>query len=68
VDYILLSGGSASLPGLPLQVTEQTSFPCKLINPFEGMKVGSAVNRRRLDAEATSYLVAAGLAMRRFFQ
>ena len=68
VDYILLSGGSAGLPGLPLMVTGQTSFPCKLINPFEGMKLGAGINTRRLESEATSYLVAAGLALRRFYQ
>lgn len=68
VDYILLSGGSAGLPGLPLMVTGQTSFPCKLINPFEGMKLGSGIHTRRLEMEATSYLVATGLALRRFYQ
>ncbi len=68
VDYILLSGGSAGLPGLPLMVTGQTSFPCKLINPFEGMKLGAGINTRRLETEATSYLVATGLALRRFYQ
>lgn len=68
VDYILMSGGSSMLPGLALQVTGQTSFPCKTINPFDGMKLSAGVNARRLETEAPSYLVATGLALRRFYQ
>lgn len=66
VDYILLSGGSAALPGLPEVVMGQTSFPCKVINPFDGMAMSAAVQARQLASESTSYLVATGLALRRF--
>lgn len=66
VDQVLLSGGSAALPGLAQTVTAQTSFPCKVLNPFEGMTVGAGIPASRLAVEATSYLVATGLAMRRF--
>lgn len=68
VDYILLSGGSAALPGLSDVVLAQTSFPCKVINPFDGMTVSPAVQARQLASESTSYLVATGLALRRFSQ
>jgi len=37
-----------------------------VINPFEGMKLGSAVRESKLRREAPSYLTACGLAMRRF--
>jgi type IV pilus assembly protein PilM len=66
VDHVLLSGGSAALPGLAEVVSAQTSFPCKVINPFDGMALSSAVQGRKLALEATSYLVATGLALRRF--
>jgi type IV pilus assembly protein PilM len=66
VDQVLLSGGSAALPGLADVVAAQTSFPCKIINPFDGMALSSAVQGRKLALEATSYLVATGLALRRF--
>lgn len=68
VDYILLSGGSAALPGLAEVVSTQTSFPCKVINPFDGMTLGPGVQARKLASESNSYLVATGLALRRFYQ
>lgn len=66
VDYILLAGGTANLPGLTEAVTRHTSFPCQVVNPFEGMEVGRAVRENRMLREAPSYLTACGLAMRRF--
>jgi type IV pilus assembly protein PilM len=66
VDHILLSGGSAALPGVAEAVAGQTSFPCKVINPFDGMKLASDIPAARLVSESTSYLVATGLALRRF--
>lgn len=68
VDHILLSGGSAALPGLGELVTAQTTFPCRVVNPFDGMAVSPSVPAARLAVEATSYLVATGLALRRFGQ
>lgn len=68
VDYILLAGGSASLPGLSEAVIEQTGYACVVVNPFEGMSVGDSVKETKIRREATSYLTACGLAMRRFVQ
>jgi type IV pilus assembly protein PilM len=68
VDYIMLAGGSASVQGLTEAVTEQTSFPCKLLNPFEGMEIADTARTKRIQREASSYLTACGLALRRFSQ
>jgi type IV pilus assembly protein PilM len=68
VDYVMLAGGSAALPGLTDAVTMQTSFPCNLANPFEGMQVGAGVREKKMRREAPSYLTSCGLAMRRFVQ
>ncbi len=68
VDYVMLAGGSAALPGLTDAVTAQTSYPCNLANPFEGMQVGDAVREKKMRREAPSYLTSCGLAMRRFLQ
>jgi type IV pilus assembly protein PilM len=68
VDYVMLAGGSAALPGLTDAVTMQTSFPCNLANPFEGMNVGDGVREKKMRREAPSYLTSCGLAMRRFIQ
>ena len=66
VDYVMLAGGAAGLPGLKDRVTELTGFASMVVNPFEGMKLGSAVRESKLRREAPSYLTACGLAMRRF--
>jgi type IV pilus assembly protein PilM len=68
VDYVMLAGGSAALPGLSDAVTSQTSFPCILANPFEGMQIGQSVREKKMCREAPSYLTSCGLAMRRFLQ
>jgi type IV pilus assembly protein PilM len=39
-----------------------------VVNPFDQMKLGSAVRESRVRREAPSYLTACGLAMRRFVQ
>ena len=68
VDYIMLAGGSSALNGLSEAVTQQTSFACELVNPFEGMQIGSGIREHKLKREAPSYLTACGLALRRFLQ
>ncbi|WP_461467668.1 pilus assembly protein PilM [Melaminivora sp.] len=66
VDYILLAGGSAPLPGLVEQVIQNTGSACMSVNPFDGMEIGGSVRLKKLMREAPSYLTACGLAMRRF--
>jgi type IV pilus assembly protein PilM len=66
VDYIMLAGGSAALPGLTAAVTQQTTFPCTLVDPFQGMEMGDGVRLKKMTREAPSYLTSCGLALRRF--
>jgi len=68
VHYVMLAGGTATLPGLKDRVTELTGFASMVVNPFDNMKLGSAVRESKLRREAPSYLTACGLAMRRFLQ
>ncbi len=68
IDHILLAGGSAALPGLTEAVTQQTSFACMVINPFDGMEMGATVQARKIAREGPSYLTSTGLALRRFYQ
>jgi type IV pilus assembly protein PilM len=68
VDYIMLAGGSAAVPGLTAAVTQHTSFPCSLLNPFDGMEIGDGVRLKKMTREAPSYLTSCGLALRRFAQ
>lgn len=66
VDHVLLAGGSSALPGLTSAVTQHTTFPCTLVNPFDGMKMGEGVRLKAMNREAPSYLTSCGLALRRF--
>jgi len=68
VHYVMLAGGTATLPGLKERVTDLTGFACMIVNPFENMAIGAGVRESKLRREAASYLTACGLAMRRFFQ
>ena len=68
VHYVMLAGGTATLPGLKDRVTELTGFAAMVVNPFDGMKIGGGVKEAKVRKEAPSYLTACGLAMRRFTQ
>ena len=68
VDHVLLAGGSAGLSGLTEAVTQQTSFNCMVINPFDTMEMGASVQARKISREAPAYLTSTGLALRRFHQ
>ena len=68
VHYVMLAGGTATLQGLTERVKDLTGFASMVVNPFDNMKLGSAVREARVRREAPSYLTACGLAMRRFVQ
>jgi type IV pilus assembly protein PilM len=68
VHYVMLAGGTASVPGLRERVAELTGFPTSIVNPFEGMTMGPSVRENKLRRDAPAYLTACGLAMRRFVQ
>jgi len=68
VHYVMLAGGTATLPRLKERVTDLTGFATSVVNPFDQMQMGSNVREGRLRREAASYLTACGLAMRRFLQ
>jgi len=64
VHYVMLSGGTATLPGLKDRVTELTGFASMVVNPFDNMRLGSGIREAKMRREAASYLTACGLAMR----
>jgi type IV pilus assembly protein PilM len=66
IDQIYLAGGCAVIPGLVDMVASRTKVPTAVVSPFEGMQLGSSLQEKQLKSEAPSYLVACGLAMRRF--
>ncbi|MBH9552427.1 pilus assembly protein PilM [Inhella gelatinilytica] len=68
VHYVMLAGGTATLPGLKDRVTDLTGFACMVVNPFDRMIMGAGVREGRIQRESAAYLTACGLAMRRFYE
>jgi len=66
VDYIVLAGGCAALPGLDDAVATRTQVSTMVANPFALMTLSSRIKPRQLQADAPSLIIACGLAMRRF--
>jgi type IV pilus assembly protein PilM len=63
IDKFFLSGQEQSLFRLPSMMQEQLSVVAEFANPFAEMKFSPAVNKSKLQMEASSWLVACGLAM-----
>jgi type IV pilus assembly protein PilM len=66
VDFIVLAGGVAAMPGLCELVQERMGTPTAVANPFANMAVASRVNSVALGNDAPAMMVACGLAMRSF--
>jgi type IV pilus assembly protein PilM len=66
VDYIVLAGGCAVLPGLDDAVATRTQVSTMVANPFALMTLSSRIKPRQLQADAPALIIACGLAMRRF--
>lgn len=66
VQHVVLFGGTAGVAGLADAVQAQTGVQAHVLNPFEGMKLSTGVLQSRLKQDASMYLTACGLAMRRF--
>ena len=66
VDQLFLAGGCAVIPGLLEIVASRTKISTTVVSPFKGMQLSTNVREKQLRQEAPSYLVACGLALRRF--
>lgn len=65
VDYIVLAGGCAVLPGLDDAVANKTQVVTMVANPFALMTLSDRIKARQLQLDAPALMVACGLAMRR---
>lgn len=66
VDYILLSGGSACLPGLAQLLADELAIHTVLADPLGQMQWGAAADKSRFAGQSCSLLIACGLALRGF--
>ncbi len=68
VNYIVLAGGCAAIPGIDDIVGRRTQVDTRIGNPFANMAMSSKIRPKNLVTDAPSLMVACGLAMRRFDQ
>lgn len=66
INHILLTGGSAVIPGMDEAVQTRTQVPTTVANPFAAMQASPRIQMKRLMLDAPSLIVACGLALRRF--
>ena len=66
VDYILLAGGTASIPGLDKLIQQKIGTQTLVANPFADMALSGKVNAGALASDAPSLMIACGLALRSF--
>ena len=66
VHHIVLAGGCAILPGADEAVASRTQINTIVANPFADMVLSDRVRAKSLLADASSLMVACGLALRRF--
>ncbi len=66
VDHIVLAGGCAAIPGIDELIESRLGLPTSIANPFSQMALSSRVNPQRLGADASSFMIACGLALRSF--
>ncbi len=66
IHHIVLAGGCAVIPGVDEVVAGRTQIDTIIANPFADMLLADRVRERQLLADASSLMVACGLALRRF--
>ncbi len=66
VDYIVLAGGSASIPDIDELVAHKTGVNTMVANPFASMSLSSKVRAQNLSNDAPAMMIACGLALRSF--
>jgi type IV pilus assembly protein PilM len=66
VDQILLAGGCAQIPNCDELIANRVGVPTSIANPFASMSLASRIKPQQLSSDASSMMVACGLAMRSF--
>lgn len=66
VDHIVLAGGCAAIPGVDALIEDKIGITASVANPFADMSLTSRINPEGIRSDASSLMIACGLAMRRF--
>jgi type IV pilus assembly protein PilM len=66
VDYLLVSGGTASIEGLEKLLSDELGIHTVIANPFNNMGIAKTIDADELAKVAPQFMVATGLALRSF--
>ena len=66
VDHILLAGGNANIAGLAKLLQQKLGYRVTVANPFLQMGFSPQINVEKIEKDASSLMVACGLALRSF--
>jgi type IV pilus assembly protein PilM len=66
VDFLVLAGGSVSIPGVDELLEERIGTPTIVANPFANMGLAGRVKPQSLSNDAPALMIACGLALRSF--
>ncbi len=66
VDHIVLAGGCAAIPGVDAMIEDKLGITTSVANPFANMSLTSRIKPEGIRADASSLMIACGLALRRF--
>ena len=66
IDHILLAGGNANIPGLAKLLQQKLGYRVTIANPFLQMGFSPKIDIKKVENDASSLLVACGLALRSF--
>lgn len=66
IDHILLAGGNANIPGLTKLLQQKLGYRVTIANPFLLMGFSPQIDIKKIENDASSLMVACGLALRSF--
>jgi len=66
VEYIMLAGGCATIPGVDALIEQKIGIKTGIANPFASMILSPGVNAASLVDDAPAMMIACGLALRGF--
>ncbi|NTS78680.1 pilus assembly protein PilM [Catenovulum sp. SM1970] len=66
LDYLVLSGGTALLEGMQQVIQDELGIHCVVAQPFGNMQHSTKVDEGLIERQGSSFMIAAGLALRSF--
>ncbi len=66
VDHIVLAGGCASILGVDAMIEDKLGITTSVANPFANMSLTSSIKPDGIRDDASSLMIACGLALRRY--